>query len=189
MPAARHIRPVFRIIGGRWRGRKVGFAASPSLRASGDRLRESLFNCLGQRLDGRTCLDLFAGAGALGLEAASRGARQVVFVEPHAPTAHALQQVSAALAAAQMQVCMGTALDFLAATDTQFDVIFLDPPFADYAADKKWTRLLAAAAGRLADGGVVYCESDRHFPLDGGVWRTEQCKKTGAVCWQLLRKS
>ena len=70
-----------RIIGGDWRGRKFNFIRRPSLRPSGDRVRESLFNCLGQRLDGLRCLDLFAGSGALGLEAASRGAGAVTLVE------------------------------------------------------------------------------------------------------------
>lgn len=179
--------PSFRIIGGRWRGRRVCFAPSAGLRASGDRARESLFNILGQRLDGRSCLDLFAGAGALGLEAASRGAAPVVCVEKDGGTARALRRTAEMLRADSVRVHIRRAEDFLLECGARFDLILMDPPFADYAADGAWRRLLTAAAAGLSADGTAYCESDRHFsPPDG--WRIIRRKKTGAVCWQLLRR-
>ena len=181
----------FRIIGGRWRGRKIRFASS--VRASGDRVRESLFNCLGGRLEGRDCLDLFAGAGGLGLEAASRGARRVVCVERDRQTAAALRQTAAEFcqaagtAAGDMEIKAMSAEKFLAANRAKFDLIFLDPPFADYADDHRWHSLLGEVAPHLAEGAAAYCESDRHFAPPPG-WLAARQKKAGAVCWQLLRR-
>ena len=177
----------FRIIGGQWRGRKINFTPSARLRASGDKLRESLFNCLGQRLDDKTCLDLFAGAGALGLEAASRGARRVVCVERDAGAVRALRRAAQKLTAENIIVHRRDAGDFLAADKDSYDLIFMDPPFADYADDAVWRGLLARAAARLAAGGLAYCESDRHFPPSAG-WRAERRRRAGAVFWQLLRR-
>lgn len=176
----------FRIIGGQWRGRKINFTPSVRLRASADRVRESLFNCLGQRLDGKTCLDLFAGAGALGLEAASRGAR-VVCVERESGAAGALRRAAEKLSAENMTVRRCGAEDFLGAGAERFDLIFMDPPFADYADDPAWRRLLAAAERRLAADGLAYCESDRHFPPPSG-WHAARRRRAGAVFWQLLRR-
>ncbi|MGU9952099.1 MAG: 16S rRNA (guanine(966)-N(2))-methyltransferase RsmD [Gammaproteobacteria bacterium WSBS_2016_MAG_OTU1] len=175
-------RPVFRIIGGQWRGRKVHFI--PSVRASGDRVRESLFNCLGD-ISGYSCLDLFAGAGALGLEAASRGASNVVCVERNDKIATALRQTATVIAADNVQVRNMPAASFLSRNTTKFDIIFLDPPFADYTVDEKWQQLLTAAAAHLAADGMIYCESVRHFaPPDG--WHAVQRKMAGSVRWQLL---
>ena len=177
-------RPVFRIIGGRWRGRKIRFI--PSVRASGSRVRESLFNCLG-RMEGRNCLDLFAGAGALALEAASRGAHSVVCVERYRPAARALRQAADMLNAESVAVHARAAASFLESERGRFDVIFMDPPFSDYADDAAWGRLLNMSAAHLAPGGVVYCESDRHFVPPAG-WRSERQKSAGSVFWQLLRR-
>ncbi|MBE8157892.1 MAG: 16S rRNA (guanine(966)-N(2))-methyltransferase RsmD [Betaproteobacteria bacterium] len=177
----------FRIIGGQWRGRKINFAPSARLRASGDRVRESLFNCLGQRLDGKACLDLFAGAGALALEAASRGARRVVCVECETDAAGALRRAAEKLSAENIIVRRCRAGDFLTADKDRYDVIFMDPPFADYADDAAWRRLLALAAARLASGGLAYCESDRHFSPAAG-WHAARRRRAGAVFWQLLRR-
>lgn len=177
--------PEFRIIGGRWRGRRIRFASSARLRASASRVRESLFNCLGQRLDGMSCLDLFAGAGALGLEALSRGARRVVFVERAAAAVRALRTAASAMDPLASEVRRGDAAAYLARSAERFDVIFLDPPFSDYARDADWSRLLAAAAARLAPAGRAYCESDRHFPPPPG-WRAGARRRAGDVRWQIL---
>lgn len=177
----------FRIIGGQWRGRKIHFTPSARLRASADRVRESLFNCLGQRLDDKTCLDLFAGAGALGLEAASRGARRVVCVERDPSAVRALRRAAQTLAAENITVYRRDAVRFLASDTGHYDLIFMDPPFADYADDAVWRGLLALAAARLAAGGLAYCESDRHF-LPAAGWRAERRRRAGAVYWQLLRR-
>lgn len=179
--------PAFRIIGGQWRGRKIRFTPSSALRVSGDRVRESLFNCLGQRLDGKACLDLFAGAGALGLEAASRGARRVVCVEREAAAARALRNAAEKLNAENVAVRCAAAADFLTADKGEYDVIFLDPPFAEYADDAAWSRLLSAAAARLAADGAAYCESGRYF-TPPAEWRATRRRRAGGVFWQLLRR-
>jgi 16S rRNA (guanine(966)-N(2))-methyltransferase RsmD len=118
-----------RIIGGQWRSRIVRFPGASTLRPTPDRLRETLFNWLGQDLDGRTCLDLFAGSGALGFEAASRGARQVVAVEQDGTVYRALDATREALSAQQVELRRGDALAFLRSDARRFDVVFLDPPF------------------------------------------------------------
>jgi 16S rRNA (guanine966-N2)-methyltransferase len=102
-----------RIIGGRWRSRIIGFAEEAGVRPTPDRVRETVFNWLGQDLSGLDCLDLFGGSGALGLEAASRGARSVVVVEKHPKVLHALAQSVAALGAANVRLVRGDALEFL----------------------------------------------------------------------------
>ena len=153
-----------RIIGGDWRGRKFNFIRRPSLRPSGDRVRESLFNCLGQRLDGLRCLDLFAGSGALGLEAASRGAGAVTLVEKNRRSARSIREAAIFLGATQVRVLMISAEDFLADELEPFDMIFLDPPFAEYGAPLAWRRLLKAAGGLSAVGGRIYAEGGIDIP-------------------------
>ena len=125
-----------RIIGGEWRSRWLNFPDGQDLRPTPDRVRETLFNWLGQDLTGKTCLDLYAGSGALGFEAASRGARRVVLVERERVTVAALNESRAALKANQAEVLRADALEFLrlaarsaAAPGGRFDVVFLDPPF------------------------------------------------------------
>ena len=177
----------FRIIGGRWRGRKVNYAPSPKLRASGDRLRETLFNCLGQRLDGRRCLDLFAGAGSLGMEAASRGATEVVCIDKHPSTAQAIRQAARRLGARQVAVYAMAAQDFLLKNQILFDVAFIDPPFDDYAQDELWHELLAAVYCHVAADAIVYCESDRYI-TPPSFWRIQRRQRAGNVCWQLLSR-
>src|SRR5450756_2414692 len=105
-----------RIIGGAWRSRLISFPARTDLRPTPDRVRETLFNWLGQDLTGKTCLDLFAGSGALGLEAASRGARRVVMVERDPGAFHALQANVAVLNAAAVELKRADALEFLRGT-------------------------------------------------------------------------
>ena len=186
-------RPFVRIIGGKWRGRRLPAPLSAPCRPSGDRIRESLFNCLGQRLDGKACLDLFAGTGALGLEAASRGAARVVFVERDA------QSLARISRAAQTLNNDGN-VDFASAkadifawlqsggAGESFDIVFADPPFADYRDDSEWEKLLSAVQNRLAPAGQVYCESDRFFPLPSG-WQEEKSRTAGRARWRILRRT
>ena len=122
-----------RIIGGEWRRRVLRFPDAQGLRPTPDRVRETLFNWLGQDLDGLSCLDLFAGSGALGFEAASRGAAKVVMVE-HAPKVAAALEENARLldAGGRLQIVRADAVKFassLTATGVRFDVLFLDPPY------------------------------------------------------------
>lgn len=117
-----------RIIGGRWRGRKLPVPDLTGLRPTTDRLRETLFNWLQFELQGKAVLDAFAGTGSLGLEALSRGAAQVTFVEATTPAFRQLRENLRTLAT-EADVIQGDALLYLSATGGPFDVVFLDPPF------------------------------------------------------------
>ena len=153
-----------RIIGGQWRSRIVRFPGAQSLRPTPDRLRETLFNWLGQDLTGKTCLDLFAGSGALGFEAASRGARQVVMVDQDAGVYRALRQTQAMLCAGQVEMHRTDAVRFLKTDARLYDVIFLDPPF-----QLGWLpRLLPLLPVRLAPDARVYLEAEEPVVMPEG---------------------
>jgi 16S rRNA (guanine966-N2)-methyltransferase len=147
-----------RIVGGTWRSRVIEFPDALGLRPTPDRVRETLFNWLGQTLHGKRCLDLFAGSGALGFEAASRGAESVVMVEAQRVAIAALEKNKAALDARSIIVVGEDAIRFLdrhAATKAlPFDVIFLDPPFASDLLEKALAKLALA----MAEGALVYAE-------------------------------
>ena len=144
-----------RIIGGKWRSRILKFPPAAQLRPTPDRVRETVFNWLGQRLDGLACLDLFAGSGALGFEAMSRGAARVVMVERDRAVARALRESARALDAGGIEVVDGDALAYLARANESFDVVFVDPPYASDLALKT----LGVLAPRLNPGARVYVES------------------------------
>ena len=143
-----------RIIGGRWRGTKLAVPDRPGLRPSSDRVRETLFNWLMPVLPGARVLDLFAGTGALGLEALSRGAAHATLVERDPGLAAALRDACVRLGA-QATVVAQDALAWLAGQQATFDLVFLDPPFAD----GLWEPALAALQPRLATDAWVYVES------------------------------
>src|SRR3954463_14745326 len=170
-----------RIIAGEWRSRLIRFPPAAQLRPTPDRVRETLFNWLGQRLDGLDCLDLFAGSGALGFEALSRGAKRVVMVERDRAVAAGLRESARALGAAGAQVQEGDALGWLARSRDTFDVVFLDPPFASDLAE----RALEALPPRLAPGARVYVESGAALAA-GAPWRTLREDRAGAVRYALL---
>ena len=147
-----------RIIGGSWRGRRVHFPDSPGLRPTPDRVRETLFNWLQHSIAGARCLDLFAGSGALGLEALSRGARETVFVEQaFAPAQMLADQLKrfygGAMAGSNGRIVQMSAERFLTAPGESFDIIFLDPPFG-LDALPEYVRLIDAG-GWLAGGGWI----------------------------------
>jgi 16S rRNA (guanine966-N2)-methyltransferase len=171
-----------RIVGGVWRSRRIRVPARPNLRPTPDRVRETLFNWLGQDLGGLLCLDLFAGSGALGFEAASRGAARVVMVESDRATRAALAQSCSALGASQVEIVAGDALDFLARSRERFDVVFLDPPFRQNAVPE----LLARLPPRLAPGGRVYVEGAAAVQA-AAPWRELKRARAGQVSYQLLR--
>jgi len=168
-----------RIIGGRWRSRIIRFPPAAQLRPTPDRVRETLFNWLGQRLDGLACLDLFAGSGALGFEALSRGAARVVMVEKDAKVAAALRE-SGKLLEADAEVVLADAMAWLAKGAERFDVAFVDPPYASGLAGLA----MHALAPRLNEGARVYVESDRPLEAPAG-WRAMREDRAGAVRYAL----
>jgi 16S rRNA (guanine966-N2)-methyltransferase len=182
-----------RIIGGSWRGRRVHFPDSPGLRPTPDRVRETLFNWLQHAIAGTRCLDLFAGSGALGLEALSRGAREVVFVEPAFAPAQMLAEElkrlhGGAPGSPGGRILQTSAERFLAApAGTPFDVIFLDPPFG-LDALPEYVRLIDAG-GWIAEGGWIYLESPRSAgsPPIPSHWELVKSKSAGEVGYHLAR--
>lgn len=161
MPKPKSAFSYLRLIGGQWRGRKIAFQAAPGLRPTPDRVRETLFNWLMYDVPGARCLDLFAGSGALGFEAASREANQVVMVESNAATARQLKQQAGLLQADNIEVVPQSAESFLAGNPVPFDVVFLDPPFG-----QQWLEpvLKQLARGWLHAGSVLYLESEKSLP-------------------------
>ena len=177
-----------RIVAGKWRSRLLDIADVSGLRPTGDSIRETVFNWLAPGIEGTRCLDLFAGTGALGLEALSRGAREVVFVEKSRRAVATLRDNVALLGAAGADVVQADALEFLGRSGHgRFDIVFLDPPFAaDMLGDL--CRLLDEA-DLVARGGCVYLEDDRRRPevqLPQG-WRYDKVKTAGNVRYALAR--
>ncbi len=178
-----------RIVGGAWRGRRVDFPAVPGLRPTPDRVRETLFNWLQFEIAGTRCLDLFAGSGALGLEALSRGAAEVVFVEAAPEAARAISAALGRFGAGERgRVVNRAALDFLAERSAPFDGVFLDPPFGRALIDAVLPHL---ADGRVRPGGFVYLELERAAgppALPAGL-ELVKSKSAGEVGYHLARFS
>lgn len=179
-----------RIIGGNWKRTPLPVLDLDGLRPTPDRVRETLFNWLGQDLDGRRCLDLFAGSGALGFEAASRGAARVLMVERNARAAAQLRANQARLDARNIEIAEADALRLAAGlAPGSFDVIFLDPPFGDEAL---LSRALELVVPLVAQDGAIYVECGD--PLDpAGIdalsgWSVARDGKAGAVRYHLLRR-
>ena len=178
-----------RIIGGKWKRTPIPVQDLRGLRPTPDRVRETLFNWLGQQLMGWRCLDLFAGSGALGLEAASRGAQEVVLVESDRAAAQAIGALIKKLdGQAQCRVIQARAQDWLARPIPQpFDLIFLDPPFGHGLIDQ----VLPVLPKALSAEGFVYVESDAPIDLQSvqalGL-RLVRADKAGAVHYHLLER-
>lgn len=171
-----------RIIGGLYRRRLLHFPDHLGLRPTPDRVRETLFNWLGQRLDGLRCLDLFAGSGALGLEAASRGAAEVVLVERDAAVAAGLAKHVRDLQVAQARVVREDGLAYLRRDCGLFDLIFLDPPFDAGLLEPA----LQAAATHLAPDGRIYAEFGK--PPDLCAWHVLREGRAGQSHFCLLER-
>lgn len=170
-----------RIVGGTHRSRVIRFPDREGLRPTPDRVRETLFNWLGQDLTGLACLDLFAGSGALGLEAASRNASNVVLVERDAAVAAALRDNTRLLAMPAAEVVVGDALEFLRFDRRRFDVVFVDPPFegGDHAG------ILSKLVEHLAEGARVYVEAPQ--PVEPGTgWSVLRRLAAGRVHAHLI---
>lgn len=178
-----------RIIGGEWRRRWISFPALEGLRPTPDRVRETLFNWLGQTLDGKTCLDLFAGSGALGFEACSRGAAQVTLVERDRQAMQALRGNAKTLGMDRLEFIESDAMQFLSLEKRRFDVIFLDPPF-----HKGILPLLfPLLENRLSPDGMVYAESGKPLEKDERLsgmenWRIWREGRAGNVFFYLLAR-
>jgi 16S rRNA (guanine(966)-N(2))-methyltransferase RsmD len=171
-----------RIIGGRHRGRVIRFPAVGDMRPTPDRVRETLFNWLGQDLAGRMTLDLFCGTGVLSLESLSRGASAAVAVDRNPALIRAVEATAAALQTEGLETHVADAQAFLARESRKFDVVFLDPPFdAD-----PWQWLLPRALAVLAPSGLVYAEAGRALAAPPGarLWRRA---KAGQVHYHLLQ--
>ena len=180
-----------RIIAGRWRGRKLSFADSPGLRPTSDRVRETLFNWLQASVPNSRCLDLFSGSGALGLEALSRGAAHVTFLEKKTAVVEMLNaQLKLLQANEQAKVLQIDAIEFLDTADTQpFDIVFLDPPFDDNLWQVCCEKLISGQ--RLTPGALIYIEQDKRSSKLSlpKAWEVLKQKSAGNVCYQLVKAS
>lgn len=171
-----------RIIGGTYRSRVLRFPAREDLRPTPDRVRETLFNWLGQDLTGLTCLDLYAGSGALGFEALSRGASLVVMVERDVAAVRCLRENASLLQLTAVEIAPGDALEFLRGDRRRFDVVFLDPPFkkTDY------PMLLALVGDHLSPGGLLYVEAPDRLASPAG-WSLLRHLQAGHVHAHLMQ--
>ncbi len=178
-----------RIIGGQWRSRRLRFPDVLGLRPTPDRVRETLFNWLQGEIEGARCLDLYAGSGALGFEAASRGAASVVEVEKNSKVCSALKQNCAALQANQIEVVQAEVRRFLTGPARAFQMVFLDPPFrCGYIVP---SCELLDRRGWLADNAWIYLEAEAELPLDDlpPTWSTVRSKRAGDVAYHLCRRT
>jgi 16S rRNA (guanine966-N2)-methyltransferase len=202
-----------RIIGGNWRSRQLSFVDAPGLRPTPARVRETLFNWLQYEIVGKQCLDLYSGSGALGVEAASRGAKLVIQVENNAQACRSLKDNAIALSADdRIKVVQAEVLRYLTGDAQAFDVVFLDPPFGQTLVVQ--TCRLLEQNGWLAKQAKIYVETERHFDfscgasmprtLSGGVamqigdpvdlsgmpenWRQLKSKSAGEVGYHLFER-
>ncbi len=203
--AVRHAMHQVRIIGGRWKRTPLNVVTAEGLRPTPDRVRETVFNWFSHLLDGRwqdlRCIDLFAGSGALGFEAASRGVAHVVMVESNAPAFMQLQRIKEKLGADQADIIRGDALAIsakLVASKQKFDLIFLDPPFGKSILQK----ILPKCAELIADKGLVYVEAEHELTAVGSIqsgpesgpdwlagWNLIRADKAGSVYFHILQRN
>lgn len=177
-----------RIIGGEWRGRKLNFPDARGLRPSHDRVRETLFNWLAADIEGAKVLDLFAGSGSLGLEALSRGAKQVTFVEKERKVAQAISQHLQTLNASNGVVKNWDAFKALTILPPQsVDLLFLDPPFERGFLPKLLTS--EALNQLLKPEALIYIEAESSLDLSQCPWEEWKVKKTSSLSYGLYQKS
>jgi 16S rRNA (guanine966-N2)-methyltransferase len=175
-----------RINAGEWRSRLIKFPDAQGLRPTPERVRQTVFNWLGQELTGQTCLDLFAGTGVMGFEALSRGASSVILVEKSMPAYKSILENKQLLKAEQAQVLHQDAMAFLNANQQKFNLIFLDPPY-----NQQWLpKILPLLLKHLKEDGFVYAEAE--FALDENAefatgWRVVKQSKAGNVFYHLLK--
>jgi 16S rRNA (guanine966-N2)-methyltransferase len=170
-----------RIIGGEWRSRLIEFPDADGLRPTPDRVRETVFNWLGQTLHGKCCLDLFAGSGAMGFEALSRGADKVVMIESAREAVAVLKQNAITLNAQNLQIQQGDALQYLCGKPDAFDLAFLDPPYQLSLLPQLLQRLPTA----LKPNALVYIENDRPLEISA-PWQIVKSSRAGKVYFALI---
>jgi len=177
-----------RIIAGQWRSRQLLFEDAPGLRPTPARVRETLFNWLQQDVIGSRCLDLYAGSGALGFEAASRGAKSVSIVESNAQACRLIKENTVKLTANQIKIIQSDVFRFLAGEASPFDLVFLDPPFGKNMAQQtcQWLE----DKGWLVSHAKVYVEVESNLVLEGMPlnWKLLKSKKAGDVAYYLFER-
>lgn len=178
-----------RIIGGEWRGRKLDFPDIPGLRPTSDRIRETLFNWLQCDVTGAHCLDLFAGSGALGFEALSRGAASVTFIDEHPKAISQIKSNAEILKTDNARCVLANALSFLQSpgSDINYDIVFLDPPF-----QKEFLPNIMAvltAGDILKSGSLIYVEMEKQLTLQSlpENWQLQKDKFAGQVHYMLFQ--
>ncbi len=178
-----------RIIGGSWRGRKINFVTEPGVRPTPDRIRETLFNWLQTSVAGARCLDLFSGSGALGFEALSRGANEVVMVEQSSAVTQQLRANATLLKTDCVQVEQCSANHYLKRPSQPFDIIFLDPPFETDSLESYCLQL--ASNGWLASNAQIYMERAKGSPTPQlpADWQLHREKQSGKVCYALATRN
>jgi 16S rRNA (guanine966-N2)-methyltransferase len=173
-----------RIIGGKWKRRKLEFPDRPQLRPTPNRARETLFNWLAPHIDGAHCVDLFAGSGALGFEALSRGAAAATLVDSDAATIRALERSRKLLDASGCTIVHARAASFLERDVTRWDIVFVDPPFTSGLLEETLEAL--GRGGHLAPHGLVYVEFAARAAPDLSAWREYKRARAGDVQSLLL---
>jgi 16S rRNA (guanine966-N2)-methyltransferase len=177
---------IIRIIGGLYRGKKLHFPEVDGLRPTSDRVRETLFNWLMNDIKEARCLDAFAGSGALGFEAFSRGASKVVFIEQSLPAHANLKKIMAQFNSPNLSLVKADTRLYLQQRAEQFDIIFLDPPFAEHYIPQCMNDIVQNKL--LPQGGLVYLESPTAIEIDTQQWKQNKLKKAGQVFYGLFEK-
>jgi 16S rRNA (guanine966-N2)-methyltransferase len=178
-----------RIIGGIWRGRKLEVPDKSGLRPTPDRVRETLFNWLAMHLPESRCLDLFAGSGALGIEAISRGAKQAILVEKEYDIVQSLKEQVTVLATNKVEIICANALAFLKKTASAFDIVFLDPPFDDSDLLIQ-SCILLEQQGWLNPHALMYLEMKRGLALPNlpDNWQIIRQQTAGKIAFFLVAR-
>jgi 16S rRNA (guanine966-N2)-methyltransferase len=175
-----------RIIAGKLRGKKLSFPSIPGLRPTPNRIKETLFNWLMHDIREANCLDAFAGSGSLGLEAYSRGANKVVFIEKDVKVYQYLKKFFNTLTAPSLVLYNKNTLNYLTESKEIFDIIFFDPPFAE----NYWPELIELLNSNicLKQGGLLYIESSHEIILDDKHWKQIKQNRAGQVIYALYQK-
>ena len=180
------MKQTIRIIGGKFRGKKLHFPVVEGLRPTPDRVRETLFNWLMHDIRDAHCLDAFAGSGALGFEAYSRGAANVTLLEKDASVYANLLKLALTFNSSSLSIKKTDACEFLQQTNEQFNIVFLDPPFAKNFLPSCLEAL--ANTDVLINGGLVYLESPHEPDVNQAIWQPLKLKHTGQVVYGLYKK-